>query len=147
MNKPEYSYQSFWEGLSTIQRKEGHDRFLKSSKVYFACKTLYTAIQFQSFETLRYFVGPSFEWLLFNTVISTAIATTLLNPLEVLITRSVLMDTSLKKLRFAKVASTIYKREGFLGFYKGYGTELVLHVLYALFWLPLFQVMREKYGV
>lgn len=42
---------------------------------------MYTAIQFQVFEMIRYFAGPGIGWLLFNTIASTAIATTLLNPL------------------------------------------------------------------
>ena len=42
---------------------------------------MYTAIQFQVFEMIRYFAGPSKLWLIFNTIASTAIATTFLNPL------------------------------------------------------------------
>lgn len=56
-------------------------RLYKSTRLYFVCKTLYTAIQFQAFEMIRYFAGPSKFWLIFNTIFSTAIATTLLNPL------------------------------------------------------------------
>jgi hypothetical protein len=62
---------------------------------------MYTAIQFQVFEMVRYFVGPSKVWLFFNTLLSTAIATTLLNPLEVLLTRYALVDTTKKKLVFS----------------------------------------------
>ena len=96
---------------------------------------------------IRYYLGPSTTLLIFNTILSTGIATTILNPLEVIITRYALTDTTLKKVQINRLAHRIYQREGFIGFYKGYGTELVLHVLYALFWIPLYQVMREKYGI
>jgi len=84
--------------------------------------------------------------MVLNTVFSTAVATTLLNPLEVLITRYALVDTTKKKLVFKNVVNRIYKREGIQGFYKGYLTELIHHCTYALFWLPLYQIVREKYG-
>lgn len=60
--------------------------------------------------------------MILNTVFSTAVATTLLNPLEVLITRYALVDTTKKKLVFRNVVNRIYKREGIQGFYKGYLT-------------------------
>ncbi len=82
-----------------------------------------------------------------NTLLSTAIATTLLNPLEVLITRYALVDTTKKKLVFRNMVNRIYKREGLKGFYKGYLTELLHHSISALFFLPLYQIVREKYGI
>lgn len=81
MNNPEYSYKSFYSALKEIQQREGLSRFYKSSRIYFVCKTLETAITFQSFELIRYFAGPSVFWMIVNTLCSTAIATTLLNPL------------------------------------------------------------------
>jgi hypothetical protein len=50
---------------------------------------------------IRYFAGPSKVWLIINTITSTAIATTLLNPFEVLLTRYALVDTTKKKLVFS----------------------------------------------
>jgi len=85
--------------------------------------------------------------MIINTIFSTALATTILNPLEVLITRYALVDTTKKKLVFSHIVSRIYKREGIQGFYKGYETELIHHVVYALCWLPLYQVVREHFGV
>ena len=96
---------------------------------------------------IRYFVGPSPFWLIVNTLASTAISTTLLNPLEVLITRYAIVDTSKTKIIFGKMVNKITKLEGIRGFYKGYLTELVHHCLYALFWLPAYQIVREKTGV
>jgi len=91
---------------------------------------------------IRYFAGPSKTWLIFNTIASTAIATTLLNPMEVLLTRYALVDTTKKKLVFNVMVERIYKKEGIAGFYKGYGTELLAHCLYALFWMPTYQILR-----
>lgn len=147
MNRPNDNYTGLFSALKDIKNKEGISRFYKSSKIYFACKTLETAIQFQSFEMIRYLVGPSFMWMLINTVFSTALATTVLNPLEVLITRYALVDTTKKKLVFSHIVKKIYKREGIAGFYKGYETELFHHVTYALCWLPLYQIVREHFGV
>jgi hypothetical protein len=135
------------EGLVAISNKEGIPRLFKSSKIYFACKTLYTAIQFQSFEMINYYFEKSTFNILLNTVLSTAVATTILNPLEVLITRYALVDTTKSPLVFSKMAKRIFHKEGLAGFYKGYGTELVYHCVYALFWIPLYQILRDSYGV
>lgn len=60
--------------------------------------------------------------MIFNTLASTAIAVTLLNPFEVLITRYALVDTTKKKLIFSKMLTKIYNESGIKGFYKGYAT-------------------------
>lgn len=122
MNSPGFEYTSLYSSLMDIKNKEGFGRFYKSSKIYFTSKTLFTAIQFQSFETIRYFVGPSGWWMLANTLISTALAVTCVNPLEVLITRYALVDTTRKKIVFGTIVKNIFQREGISGFFKGYGT-------------------------
>lgn len=71
---------------------------------------------------IRYMVGPSASWMIVNTLLSTAISTTLLNPLEVLITRYAIVDTTKKQIIFSNMVDRITKREGFKGFYKGYLT-------------------------
>lgn len=121
-------------------------RFYKSTRIYFATKTLYTAVQFQVFEMLNYVNGGHAASFV-NAIISAVIATTLVNPLEVLITRYALVDTTKKKLVFSYMVKRLWQREGFTGFYKGYITETLTHTFYAVLWLPVFQYMREKYGV
>ncbi len=44
------------------------------------------------------------------------------------------------------MVSKINRKEGFRGFYKGYATESLYNCTYALFWLPLYQILREKVG-
>ncbi len=56
--------------------------------------------------------------MIFNTIVSTAISVSLLNPLEVLITRYALVDTSKKKLVFTNRKNKKYKREEIKGFNK-----------------------------
>jgi len=65
----------------------------------------------------------------------------------VVITRYALVDTTKKKLVFSYMVQRLWQREGFAGFYKGYVTEMVTHAFYAVLWLPVFQFMRESYGV
>jgi hypothetical protein len=75
------------------------------------------------------------------------VATSILNPLEVLITRYALVDTTKKKLVFSFMVQRIRQREGIAGFYKGYITEVLLRSFYSVMWLPIFQFMRERYGL
>lgn len=122
MNTEEYQYSSALMGLKEIKEKEGILRFYKSTRIYFTTKTLYTAVQFQTFEVLNYYYGHIKGAMFANSVLSAVVATTILNPLEVLITRYALVDTTKKKLVFSYMVKRIMQREGFAGFYKGYLT-------------------------
>lgn len=80
MNTEEYQYPSAMYGLREIQKQEGILRFYKSTRIYFATKTLYTAVQFQVFEMLNYAnKGQTASFA--NAIISSVIATTIVNPL------------------------------------------------------------------
>jgi hypothetical protein len=147
MNTEDYQYASAMTGLREIKEKEGILRFYKSTRIYFTTKTLYTAVQFQTFEMLNYYYGHVQGAMFANSVLSAVVATTILNPLEVLITRYALVDTTKKKLVFSFMVQRIMQREGLAGFYKGYLTEVVLRSVYSLMWLPVFQLMRDRFGV
>jgi hypothetical protein len=134
-------------GLREIKEKEGILRFYKSTRIYFATKILYTAVQFQTYEILNFYFGHVSFSAIFNSILSAVVATTILNPLEVLITRYALVDTTKKKLVFSYMVKRIMQREGFAGFYKGYITEIVLRSFYSVMWLPVFQYMRNSYGI
>jgi hypothetical protein len=82
-----------------------------------------------------------------NTIASAVIATTTVNPLEVLITRYALVDTTKKKLVLFHMIKRMKQKEGLSAFYKGYVTELLTHVVYSLFWIPAYQIAKDKYGV
>ncbi len=82
-----------------------------------------------------------------NAVCSAIFATILVNPLEVVITRYALVDTSKKKLVFGAMVRGLGQREGLAGFYKGILTEIFIKTGYSLMWMPAFQYMRDVYGV
>ena len=46
--------------------------------------------------------------MILNTIVATAFAVSMVNPLEVLITRYALVDTTKKKLDFATMVKKIY---------------------------------------
>jgi hypothetical protein len=110
MDMKEYQNKSFSSALKDIINKEGFTRCYKSSKLYLLSRTLAIAIEFQCFETIRYIVGPSPLWMIPNALLSTGVAVSLVNPLEVLITRYALVDTTKEKLVFFQMAKAIQKR-------------------------------------
>jgi hypothetical protein len=81
-----------------------------------------------------------------NTLLSTITANIIVNPLEVLITRTALVDTTKKELNVKKMLKKVKEREGFAGFYKGFTAKLASTVLYTLFWFPAYDILRSKYG-
>lgn len=106
----------------------------------------YTGIQFQMYESIRYYTEHSFHMTLINTLLSTVTANIVVNPLEVLITRSALVDTTKKELNVVNILSKMNKREGIRGFYKGFTAKLCSTVLYTLFWFPAYDILRDRYG-
>ena len=124
MDSPEYQYSSIKEGLNDILQREGFWRFYRSTKIYIASKTFYTAVQFQTYELLNYFnTGWGTYSVFINAIASAVVATTFGNPLEVLITQYALVDTSKKQLALIPMIKRLWNQEGRLkGFYKGYGT-------------------------
>jgi hypothetical protein len=79
--------------------------------------------------------------------LSSAFATVVLNPLEVVITRYALVDTTKKALIFRRLVKHLWQKEGLAGFYKGVFTEILIKSFYSLMWMPVFQYMRDVYGV
>jgi hypothetical protein len=96
---------------------------------------------------LNFYYGHVPYSLFTNAVVSAVAATALVNPLEVVITRYALVDTTKKKLVFSYMVQRVWQREGFVGFYKGFATEVLAHSVYSLMWMPVFQIMRERFGV
>ncbi len=134
-------------GLREIYEREGLLRFYKSTKIYMATNIIYTACLFQTYEMLNYkYKDTPFSWL-WTSPVSAFFATIIVNPMEVIITRYALVDTTKKKLLLGYLLKRLWQREGMAGFYKGFVAEVIIKSLYFLTWMPVFQFMREKYGV
>ena len=83
---------------------------------------------------------------LINTLVSTVTVNVVVNPLEVLITRTALVDTTKKTLDIKNTVLKLRQREGVAGFYKGFTAKLASTVLYTLFWFPAYDQLRNRYG-
>lgn len=147
MNLPDYQYSSAIEGLKEIYYREGLLRFYKSTKVFLMTNTLYTASLFQFYELLNYKYGDKPYSILFTSPLAAFLAAILVNPLEVVLTRYALVDTTKKKLVLSYLLKRLWQREGLAGFYKGFVAESLIKSLNFLIWMPIFQLMRDKYGV
>ena len=71
---------------------------------------MYTALQFQFYELFNYKYGHLPYAVFANAVLSAVFATVVLNPLEVVITRYALVDTTKKKLIFSALVKRIWQR-------------------------------------
>ena len=147
MNLPEYQYNSAVDGLREIYEREGLLRFYKSTKVFLLTNTLYTASLFQFYELLNYKYGDRPYSIFLTSPAAAFMAAILVNPLEVVLTRYALVDTTKKKLVLSYLLRRLWQREGLAGFYKGFVAESIIKSLNFLIWMPVFQLMRDKYGV
>lgn len=95
-------------------------RFYKSTKVFLLTNTLYTASLFQFYELLNYKYGDLPYAILYTSPLAAFLAAILVNPLEVVVTRYALVDTTKKKLVLGHLLKRLWQREGLAGFYKGF---------------------------
>lgn len=145
-NSIEYQYKGFFDGLRKVIKKEGIYRLYRSSEIYMLCMTIQAGVLFQSFEMFRDFYGHSVNLSLINTVLSTTIASLICNPLDVLITRVAITDTSRKKVVYAIKIEKIWKREGINGFFKGTTPKIICSIGYNLLWMPIYDYFRSLNG-
>ena len=146
MNLPEYQYSSAMVGLREIFEREGLLRFYKSTKVFLMTNIIYTASLFQFYEILNYKFGDRPYSVLLISPISAFTAAIIVNPLEVVLTRYALVDTTKKKLVLSYLLRRLWQREGLAGFYKGFVAESMIKSVNFLIWMPVFQYMRDQYG-
>ncbi len=73
-------------------------------------KTLYTASLFQFYEMLNYKYSDIPYSYFVTSPLAATLAAILVNPLEVVITRYALVDTSKKKLVLSSILKTLWER-------------------------------------
>ena len=85
-------------------------RFYKSTKVFLLTNILYTASLFQFYELLNYKYGENPYSVLFTSPLSAFMASVIVNPLSVVLTRYALVDTTKKKLVLSYLLKRLWQR-------------------------------------
>lgn len=96
---------------------------------------------------LNYKYGDVPYSIFVTSPLSACLAAIIVNPFEVIITRYALVDTTKKKLVLSYLLKRLWQREGLAGFYKGFVAEVITKSIYFMIWMPVFQMMRDRYGV
>lgn len=161
VNMREYDYRGLWHGVNHIIEREGLMRMYKASHLYLLNTCIYAAFQMWFYELIRSSllskknettkrVNSKQLSLLESVSISilvTALATAIVNPLDILMTRFQIVDSKVEKLSSIKLLKELIKNEGYTGFAKGLGTKAVANVSLSIVWLPLYDHFKGKYGV
>ena len=107
MNSPEFNYRGAYHGLKEIHRKEGLIRLFQASHLYCGMIIIQTTFQLWFYELIRFAFLRRFHdkneevkmlrlhESLVATIISTIAAVSIVNPIDVIITRYQLVDTSI----------------------------------------------------
>lgn len=155
MNSPEYRYTSIMNGLTEIIRKEGYIRLFKASPIYICHAIVFNVILFQSYELFRIRTmkakGISNDQLTFvdslkNTALATMIAMAVTNPLDLILTRYQVIDSSRGALSLHKVVRDVIRNDGFLGLNRGVWFRTFYGCIEACMLLPFYEELRKKYG-
>ncbi|CAD8193568.1 unnamed protein product [Paramecium pentaurelia] len=158
MNVPEYNYKGIFSGLMEISRKEGWSRLFQASYLYLASVVLYTTFQMWFYELLRYQIlkkriDPTLKnqplaihQSIIASMISTALAAALVNPVDFIITRYQLVDSSQQQLSVKKLVQEAWRLEGKKAFLKGLGTRVFLCSIFSVFYFPVYDHFKSTYG-
>lgn len=154
-SSPFYKYNSVLHGLSDIIKREGYIRLFQASPVYIFHAIVFNMILFQAYETLRIRMmarrGCSNKDLsmldsLQNTGLATMFAMSITNPLDLLIIRYQVTDSSKKALSFFKIIKDVVKVDGILGLNRGVFFRTFYGSLSACLYLPFYEELRKRYG-
>ena len=155
-NLPDYQYRSVSHGLREIHRKEGMLRVFKASHLYLVTSTVYTGIQFQFYEMMRTHLLHTYRReshqlnigeKLSVGVVASALACIIVNPLDFLLTRFQILDSSKHTLSVRSIVRDVLKNEGPSAFFKGLGAKIVFSGMYSIFYLPIYDYFRQIYGL
>ena len=154
-NKPAYQYNSVLHGITDIIKKEGYLRLFQASPVYIFHAIIFNMILFQAYETLRIKMmarkGKTNKELtildsLQNTALATMFAMSITNPLDLIIIRYQVTDSSLSKLSFGKIIRDVLKRDGIKGLNRGVFFRTFYGSVSSCLSLPFYEELRKRFG-
>lgn len=155
VNSDIFQYKSVRHGLSDMIKKEGYFRLFKASPLYLAYNVLYNIVLFQTYETLRIQQMKkerkenkdlTFADAVWNTAQATLLATLITNPLDVIITKYQVIDSSISKLSAKQVFVDTYRRGGIKGLNRGAVIKCFYRVIDTCIYLPIYEELRKSYG-
>ncbi|CAK93417.1 unnamed protein product (macronuclear) [Paramecium tetraurelia] len=159
MNVPEYNYKGIYSGLIEISQKEGWIRLFQASHLYMASVVVYTTFQMWFYELLRYQIlrrrsdqklhnqPLAIHQSIIATMISTALAAAIVNPVDFIITRYQLVDSSQQQLSVKVLVQEAWRQEGKKAFLKGLGTRVFQCSIFSIFYFPVYDHFKSKYGI
>ena len=80
-------------------------------------------------------------------MISTALAAAIVNPVDFIITRFQLIDSSQSNLTVKGIIVDAWKNEGKKAFLKGLGIRVLQYSLFSIFYFPVYDYFKSKYGI
>ena len=155
VNSELYQYKSISHGLSEMVRKEGYMRLFKASPLYLVHATVFNTILFQTYETLR--IGQmkrenkeGKDLTIMDSIISSSkaalLATLLTNPLDVIITKYQVIDSSVSKLSAKQLFIDTYRRDGLRGLNRGVTVKCLYRVIDTCIYMPIYEEFRKRFG-
>jgi len=70
-----------------------------------------------------------------------------INPFDLIMTRYQMVNTQVETLRVRKIVRELLKNEGIWALYKGFSSKLFMSLSHSLFYMPVYEYFRVRYGV
>lgn len=155
LNTEGYRYSSVVHGVSDIIKKEGFLRLFLASPMYMVNLMVWNTLLFQTYEILRINQmhrekkeGKDLTLIdsLQHTLVATAFATFVTNPLDLILTRYQVVDSSKGELSFKKIVRDVYKTDGWRGLNRGVWFKVAYRCIDTCIYLPIYEELRKRYG-
>lgn len=155
INNGNYKYNSTLHAARDTIQKEGFIRLFKASPLLFANMIIFNTILFQAYELFRINQmkrekKSNKELTLLDSMRHTAyasiIATFITNPLDLVLTRYQVIDSSNVELSMKKIVNDIYNKHGVRGLNRGVYFKTFYRSLDSLLYIPIYEQLRKHYG-
>ena len=154
VNDKSYQYNGVMDGLNKVYQTEGLKRFFQASHLFITTSVLYSGIQFGIYEYLRkrlLLAKNGKELRLWDTISITFLTSFIvnigINPFDLIMTRYQMVNNQVEILKVSKILKELLKNEGIIALYKGFTSKLFMSLSHSLFYMPVYEYFRVKYGV
>lgn len=155
MNSEAFKYNSLSHAFKDIIEKEGLLRLFQASPLYLVNSVVFNTLLFQFYEYFRiqqmkkeHKENTQLTLLdsLRHSLFATMIATSITNPLDLIITRYQCIDSSVGQLSLKNMVKEIVRTEGWLALNRGMTFKTFYWCIDACIYLPIYEQLRKNFG-
>jgi len=149
-----YDYRNISDGFRKIVRREGFTKLYLGATIFLTLDAIDASFTFGFYELLLKIFRPYFNLkeqdkhlgLILASSLTSALSAVISNPLDVILTRTQMVDTSIhNKEKVFPLIRRIYREEGAMGFMKGLTGRIAHFAVYNMLLFPFYEHFKSVF--